>query len=170
MITNETTTPRVYVSTFAKYASGSLRGEWIELEGHDADTFEEAARALHADESDPELLLQDFEGFPKEFYNESGLATGLWEWLELSEDDQELLALYHDAVGAGTLREAQDAFAGNAESGADFAQRSAEESGAIPTNLPSWIVIDWDSTWKRNLRHDYNYTFDPEGKWWFFHA
>ncbi|HMP91047.1 MAG TPA: antirestriction protein ArdA, partial [Kiritimatiellia bacterium] len=61
-----TNTPRVYVGTYAKYNDGSIAGEWIDLEGHDADSFRDACLELHKDEADPELMFQDFEGFPRE--------------------------------------------------------------------------------------------------------
>jgi antirestriction protein len=65
------TSTAVYVGTFAKYNSGSIKGAWIKLEGHDAETFQAACLELHSDESDPELMFQDFEGFPRAFYSES---------------------------------------------------------------------------------------------------
>jgi antirestriction protein len=34
--------------------------------------------------------------------------------------------------------------------------------------LPTWIVIDWEATWNRNLRHDYS-TSEHDGKIWLFH-
>ena len=57
-----------------------------------------AAQELHADEEDPELMFQDFEGFPRHYYNESSLDKDLWDWLALDEDDRELLEVYIDEV------------------------------------------------------------------------
>lgn len=164
------TSPRVYVSTYAKYNNGSLKGEWVNLDGHDADTFAEAIRELHADEADPEFMFQDFEGFPREFYSESGLKDELWEWLELDEHNRKIWAMACEAYGYDvTFSQAQDGFSGTADSGADFAQEQAEESGAIPKDFPNWISIDWEATWDRNLCYDYVTAEDSDGTMWFFH-
>ena len=82
--------PSVYVGTYSKYNDGSIDGKWLNLENYkDEDEFYAAARELHKDEEDPELMFQDFENFPKRFYGESSLAKELWDWLELNEDDRE---------------------------------------------------------------------------------
>lgn len=58
--------PSIYCGTYAKYNSGSIAGRWLALEDYaDADAFLAACRALHADESDPELMFQDFQCFPQ---------------------------------------------------------------------------------------------------------
>lgn len=80
---------RIYVGTYAKYNSGSIQGAWLDLEDFDdKESFLEACKELHADESDPELMFQDFEGFPKSMYSESSIPYALWDWLELDEDDR----------------------------------------------------------------------------------
>lgn len=171
--TTNDTTPRVYVGTYHKYASGSIKGEWLDLEqfAGDKDGFLAKCREIHADESDPELMFQDFEGFPREFYGESGLHDGLFDWLNLDENDRELLARYQDATGDAdaTIEDARDHYSGTYESGADFAEQIAEDLGEIPKDLPSWIVIDWESSWNCNLRYDFATSEDAEGNVWFFH-
>jgi hypothetical protein len=62
---------------------------------------------------------------------------------------------------------ARDHFAGTYDSGADAAEQMAEETGAVPKDFPTWICIDWESTWECNLRHDYA-TSEHEGKIWLF--
>lgn len=37
------------------------------------DDFINFCKAVHADEEDPELMFQDYEYFPREFYHESGM-------------------------------------------------------------------------------------------------
>ena len=167
-----TNAPSVYVGTYAKYNSGSIAGAWLSLEGHDQDSFLEACRELHSDEKDPEFMFQDFENFPREFYGECGLASGLWDWLELGDDDRELLARYCDAIGSEglTIDDARDAFHGTADSFADFAEQQARDCGCLPADLPAWIesAIDWDSAWNCNLRFDYATSEDDSGTIWFF--
>ena len=89
----------VYVGTYRKYNEGSIKGKWLKLEDYaDYEDFLKAAQELHADEEDPELMFQDFEGFPRHYYNESSLDKDLWDWLALDEDDRELLEVYIDEV------------------------------------------------------------------------
>ena len=63
--------PSVYVGTYGKYNDGSLCGLWIDLSSFNSyDDFIEFCQAIHADEEDPELMVQDYEGFPRLWYNE----------------------------------------------------------------------------------------------------
>jgi len=167
--------PRLYVGTYAKYNDGNLAGKWLDLGDYgDREEFLEACAALHDDERDPEFMFQDFEGFPKEFYNESSVSNELFEWVALDDGDREAVVRYADAFGYGyasdnTVEQARDAFHGTASSEADFAQELAEELGEVPDDFPSWIVIDWKASWDCNLRHDYTTSTDAEGDIWFFH-
>jgi antirestriction protein len=177
MKTNTMTTPtdaRVYVGTYAKYNAGSIKGEWVNLDDYagDREGFLAKCREIHADEADPELMFQDFEGFPREFYGESGLSPSLFEWLEMDEWDRELMARYQDATGTddATLDQARDAYSGTYDSGADAARRMAEDLGEVPKDLPAWIVIDWEASWNCNLRHDYSTSTDDDGRLWLFHV
>ena len=57
--------PSVYVGTYSKYNDGSLCDLWIDLSTfNDYDEFIDFCKAIHADEEDPELMAQDYEGFP----------------------------------------------------------------------------------------------------------
>jgi antirestriction protein len=136
-----TDTPKVYVGTYAKYNEGSFKGAWVELEGHDEDSFYEACKELHSDESDPEYMFQDFENFPRDFYSESGLDSRVFEWLELDDDDRERAQAFLDCFGdcAGDLfQAAEDAYYGRAASDRDFAEELMESTGdlnQIPQSL-----------------------------------
>jgi len=163
--------PRVYVGTYAKYNNGSIAGQWVDLDGLDKDSFYEKCAEIHSDEDDPEYMFQDFEGFPRPFYGESRLSDALWDWLEMDNYDQELVARYQDAIGDAdaTLEDAKDAFRGTAESYADFAENYAEEFGDVPKDFPSWIVIDWEASWNCNLRYDFSTSEAEDGTIYFFH-
>ncbi len=66
------TTPKIYVGTYAKYNNGSIKGDWFDLTDYsDFDELLEAVLKVHQDEQDPELMIQDFECFPKAFYQET---------------------------------------------------------------------------------------------------
>ena len=130
---------RIYVGTYAKYNDGNLKGEWLDLDDYgDAEAFATACRELHSDENDPELMFQDFEGFPKAFYGESHLDPRIWEWLGLDEQDQELWAVYLDKVDPdASFESARDAFMGTAKDEADWAYEYLNDCGML-ASLPDW--------------------------------
>lgn len=139
-----TTTARIYVGTYAKYNSGSIKGAWLNLEDYsDREAFLSACRELHKDEADPELMFQDYEGFPKSFYSESNVPEALWAWLELDEDDRELLAVYQDNVDSDAdIERARDAYCGKYDSEADWAEQFLDDTGGlegVPEHLRNYI-------------------------------
>lgn len=157
------TDARIYCGTYAKYNSGSLKGAWLTLADYrDRAEFLEACRALHSDEADPELMFQDYEGFPRCWYSECQAPPEiLWEILEMGEEEAEAFGAYADNIGSGaTIRNFRDAYIGKWDSGAEYAQESAD--GHLP-ELPAWLVIDWEATWERSLRHNYYTAPAPEG-------
>ena len=48
-----------------------------------------------------------------------------------------------------------DAYQGQYDSGAEFAQQTAEDCGDVPRNMPSWIEIDWKASWDNLSQYDY---------------
>lgn len=170
-MTTTDTEARIYCGTYAKYNSGSISGKWITLSDYsDRDEAMEACLELHKDEADPELMFQDFEGFPRCWYSESSLPPAiLWEWLELDETERAAFGIYADNLGGGVeVADFRDAYVGIYDSGADYAEQTAEDCGDIPKDMPSWIVIDWQASWDCNLRHDYFTGTDDEGNMHFF--
>lgn len=57
----------------------------------------------------------------------------------------------------------QDAYYGQHDSTADFAEFFYENYDT-ETVLPNYIVVDWEATWERNLRHDFY--FNDSGYVW----
>ena len=99
----------IYVGTYAKYSSGSIFGMWIDLERvSDADEFFEVCRELHKDESDPEFMMQDYQGFPEEFYSECMSADAVervLEYIALDDDDREMLEDFCECYGGDVTDE-----------------------------------------------------------------
>ena len=48
----------------------------------------------------------------------------------------------------------RDAYQGQYENGAEFAQQLAEDCCEVPRDMSSWIEIDWEASWE-NLTYDY---------------
>ena len=161
-----TSDARLYVGSYEKYNNGSIKGQWLDLADYSGrEEFIAAARAVHADEADPELMYQDYEGFPRAWYSEGSAPPAiLWEWLELHEAERLAFGAYADHMGGEvTVQDFLDAWQGQWDSGADFAEHIAACLGVIPKDLPTWLVIDWEASWKRNLRHDYFEADDADG-------
>ena len=135
---------RIYVGTYAKYNAGSIAGQWLDLDDYaDRDDFLAACKELHKDETDPELMFQDFEGFPRALYSESYVSNELWTWLALDETDRELLAVYQDNVdGSADIDAAREAYCGTYDSEADWAAQWLEDTGGledVPQHLRNYI-------------------------------
>src|SRR5262245_28452984 len=165
-------TARIYVGTYAKYNNGSIAGKWLDLEDYsDKEAFLGACKELHKDEADPELMFQDFEGFPRSYYHESHIPDALFDWLELDEDDRELLAVYQDNIDSdATIETAKDLFWGKFNSEEDWAHEYLDSSGlleSIPENLRYYF--DYEA-YARDARLNGDITFvRHDGDVWVFH-
>ena len=165
------TTPRIYVGTYAKYNDGSIEGAWLDLEDYsDSTEFEEACQALHG-EGEHEFMFQDHEGIPDRFISESHLDPEVWDaWVNLDEDDKELLEVYLDNVDQdGDLDKARESFSGKFDSEEDWAANYWEETGlldSIPESLRNYI--DYEQ-YARDCRLGGDITFvRKDGEVWAF--
>ena len=92
--------PKIYVGTYAKYNNDSIGGAWLDLTGYaDIEEFYDAARDLHADEDDPELMFQAWEDIPKGWIGECFVDEQVWDLVSLSDDEQSAVTEYLDAIG-----------------------------------------------------------------------
>lgn len=124
--------PSIYCGTYAKYNNGDLSGMWIDLDSfYDFDDFINFCKAIHADELEPELMFQDYEGFPEEFFSESGMSE--WEW----EQIQKYITISHrfskeaadDFIEfKGSIEGFENFYFGRFDSEEDFARNIIEES------------------------------------------
>jgi len=132
MKTTDYDTPRVYVGTYAKYNAGSIAGKWLYLSDYpDRDAFLEACRELHADESDPEFMYQDYECFPARYYSESSAPPDeFWtEWLACPEDEREAFAAYLDNGSGDTYDAFRDAYLGTFRDLEAYAENVVDDAG-----------------------------------------
>ena len=138
------TAPRLYVGTYAKYNGGSIKGQWLNLEDYaDKDAFLAACAELHKDEADPELMFQDFEGFPRSYYSESSVSDELFTWVGMEDSDRELLEVYRENVDQdGDLDKAREAYTGTFSSEEDWAAQYLDDCGQmdlIPEHLRNYF-------------------------------
>jgi len=163
-------TPRLYVGTYAKYNNGSIKGAWLNLEDYsDKDAFLAAAHELHKDEGDPELMYQDFEGFPRTMYCESHVSDELFSWLALDEDDRELLAVYQDNVdGDADIEQAREAFQGKHDSPEEWAASFLEDIGALES-IPESLRYYFDyAAYARDAGYNGTVFARHDGEVWVF--
>ena len=57
----------------------------------------------------------------------------------------------------------EDAYSGEYESGAQFAEQMVSDMGYVNNNIPSWVEIDWQATWD-NLSDDYTEIIRPDNR------
>ena len=121
----------IYCGTYRKYNNGSLDGAWLELEKFDSyEEFIEICTLLHDDEEDPELMFQDFQGFPEEWYDESDMEDTfdkILEYCQLSENDREVFDAYYECTDDDDFAHAQEHYMGFFDSEEDFAEHIISE-------------------------------------------
>lgn len=163
---------RVYVGTYAKYNSGSLAGEWLDLEDYsDKAEFYAACKELHANEPDPEFMFQDWEDIPEGMIGESHICEEAFEVAAMDEDERKLITVYRAHVNQeGTLEEAQEAFRGTHKSPEDYAWEFTEECGYLE-KVPAFLQchIDWQGV-ARDMGHDGVTFVSVDGDTWVFSA
>ena len=65
----------LYCGTYAKYNNGSIFGKWIDLTlVYSKEELYEICLAIHADETDPELMFQDFQSIDDSLIGESWIS------------------------------------------------------------------------------------------------
>ena len=163
---------RVYVGTYHKYNSGSIAGKWLDLEDYsDKDEFLQACAELHKDESDPEFMFQDHEGIPRGMISESSIDAEVWDWLDLDDDDKELLAVYRaDIDSDGDIDAAREAFAGKYDDAEDWARSFLDDTGSL-NEIPEHLRYYFDfEAYARDARLGGDMSFvEHDGETWVFY-
>lgn len=160
---------KIYVGTYAKYNDGNISGAWLDCEDYaDHAEFIEACHALHSDESDPELMFQDYEDFPRDFYNESSIDSRLWDFLALDTGDREIVSAWlseNTLASREDLQSIVDSFTGRYASWADYAEEITTDCHIIPDYLV-WY-IDWEKM-GRDMSHESSGYVEYDGELWLF--
>ena len=137
--------PRIYVGTFAKYNAGNLDGRWLEMRDFEnAEDFYLAARALHSDEVDPELMFSDAENIPARMISESYLSDAFFDWMELSPREREVVEVYCEEVDGS--EDLFDWILGNYlgvyDDKADWAEELLLSTDIVPKSLVGYVDYD----------------------------
>ena len=161
--------PAVYVGTYGKYNSGSLRGVWLDLTTFaDYDEFLAVCRYIHRDEADPEFMAQDFEGFPREWYTEGFMSERefdlIREFAELDDDEREAFEVYVAAFGSSRddstiFDNFREAYCGKWSNEEEYAEQFAEDCCMLE-GAPEFLKSYFDyKAFARDLFID-DYYFD----------
>ena len=98
---------------------------------------------------------EDAEAFIKE-YGEKDFFYYYEEYVQLIDDySEEAVTAYLEIQDITCLSSFSEAYMGEWESGAEFAQQIAEDCCEMPRDMASWIEIDWQASWE-NLEYDYS--------------
>jgi len=156
MVTYNTAAAKVYVSTYAKYNNGNLRGEWVNLSEFTCEEdFHARCLEIHSDEKDPELMFQDYEWFPKKYYYESSISPDVFPFLELDEREQEIVGAYWEHIDKEAPQDdALEYFVGEYEDESSFVHDFVEEIGLLH-DVPDTVKMYFDyDAYLRDLKID----------------
>lgn len=124
--------PAIYCGSYHKYNNGSLFGAWLDLQMFDSyDEFIEVCHKLHADEEDPELMFQDYQCFPEQWYSESCMDEETFDkikaFCEMSDEVQRAFRVYISCMGDDSVSGFEESYEGEYDSEEDFAQYIVNE-------------------------------------------
>ena len=149
----------VYVGTYNKYNCGSLDGAWVDLESfHNQRELMRFLYRLHADEAEPEFMIQDYMNFPRRFYseamNEHDFAE-LFKWLNLDEEEREMCAEYWSEYDeSASVERIKDSlvYSGNSN---DYFDELADEA-LSDYKVPDFLQFCFDyEKWREMCKYDY---------------
>ena len=124
-------------------------GQDVEVSDYSKET-QELIDELVDDGNDLEVL----EDFIKE-YSESQFIDYIEEYLQaIDQYDEEVVESFLEIFDIESIGSLSDAYMGQYDSGAEFAQQLAEDCCEVPREMSSWIEIDWKASWD-NLDYDY---------------
>ena len=96
-----------------------------------------------------------------EAYGADAYASGHYiTWCELTEHsgaDNDAIEAFVEEFGINYIGDFEDAFRGEYDSEADFAEQYTNDCYTDTTALPDWVVIDWQATWDNELSSSFTY-------------
>ena len=153
--------PSIYCGTYGKYNDGDISGMWLDLTKFcDYEEFMDVCRQLHIDEEDPELMFQDYDSFPAEFYSESCMDEDTFDKIQqygnLSSSMKEAMDDYLELGMDFDLDNFYEAYQGKWDSEEEFAEQLLDD--CYP-DIPEFARRDFDiEQFARDL-FAYDYTF-----------
>ena len=114
------------------------------------DSITELFEELVADGNDAD----DLQAFIDK-YGKSQFSDYIEEYLQaIDESNEEAVESFLEIFSIEDIGYFTDAYQGQWDSGAEFAQNLAEDCCEVPRDMSGWIEIDWKASWD-NLDYDY---------------
>ena len=148
----------VYVGTYHKYNCGSLDGAWVDLESfHNVRELMKFLYRLHADEAEPEFMVQDYMNFPRRFYSESMNEhdfAELYDWIHLDTEEREMCAEYWKEIDeSASIDEIADRLVYSGDSNEYFDELADEALSDY--NVPNFLQFCFDyEKWREMCKYD----------------
>ncbi len=96
----------------------------------------------------------DLQAFIDE-HGKSNFVDYIEEYLQaVDQYGEEVVAAFLDIFDIESIGSLSDAYQGDYESGAEFAESLVGECYSM--ELPSWVEVDWQATWDNALSYDYS--------------
>ena len=96
----------------------------------------------------------DLQAFIDE-HGKSYFLTYIEDYLQaIDQYDEEVVESFLEIFDIDSIGSLSEAYQGQWDSGAEFAQNLAEDCCEVPREMSSWIEIDWKASWD-NLSYDY---------------
>ena len=90
-----------------------------------------------------------------EIYGEEKFKLYFEEYADMVDDiGVDVVSAFLNNFDIESVSSCRDAFHGHYNSGAEFAEQLAIDCCEVPSNMSSWIEIDWEASWN-NLDYDY---------------
>ena len=102
--------------------------------------------------------LHDIQEFVEAYGEQAYIDGHYMTWCELTERvgaDNDAIEAYVDEVGIDSIESFEDAFRGEYDSEAEFAEQWY--TGIYSFEAPDGVVVDWQATWDSNLSYDFVY-------------
>ena len=106
-----------------------------------------------------EELLEDNHGLPciLEFIDENDEDTFVAYYEEYVEQGEkvgyDVVDAFVEENGFCDVESCEDAYVGCYQSPEDFAEEYGNDCG---DHIPDWVIVDWEATWDRSLRYDFD--------------
>ncbi|MBF8457140.1 antirestriction protein ArdA [Kaistella sp. G5-32] len=159
---------QIYVGTYRKYSEGSIFGKWLKLSDYsDFHELQTAMRELHQGEEEPEFMFQDYENSALleqiGLISECFISPQIYEVIEKiksSDYSLEVIESFVDCFGIydsldDVLEKIEQSYNGEFDSDEDFVENLLIDTVSIPSDLPSYVYIDWTKT-ARDVMMDYS--------------
>lgn len=145
---------RMYVACLAAYNNGVLHGEWIDLDGKDADDIQAEIDAILAASPVPcaeEWAVHDWDGPGLDRFGEHPNLDAVADYVEtmesLDDSEQDAFIAFIDNIGAHddtALERFRDVYIGEYDNVEHYAQEFLDDTGAL-SGVPESLRYYFDT-------------------------